>query len=75
MEARASLLGRLEALQNSLRHCERAKHARQSISQRALAAAWIATSGFALLAMTREVCVHHSSHGEEQQSRVSNHEG
>ena len=52
MEARASLLGRLEALQNSLRHCERAKHARQSIFQRALVAAWIAALSFALLAMT-----------------------
>ena len=38
-----------------------------------LCLACIAASGFALLAMTREVCVHQSPHGEERRSRVSNH--
>ena len=52
MEATPSSLNHSEALQNYSRHCERAKHARQSIFQRALVAAWIAASRFALLAMT-----------------------
>ena len=85
MEATPSSLNHSEPFQNDSRHCERAKHARQSISQRALPTVWIAASDFVLLAMTdtelviaRRVSVFsdglcHSPHGEERRSRVSYH--